>query len=105
MCELAVFAAGGAARATPLRSRWPCQLCSRRNREGLQPIMASPLLWLSVCLCHLLCAQDLPLLDLRPARITFASDYFEQMIKTATGLIQAGFMYADDTPTEEVRDW
>lgn len=103
------------------------QLCSRHSIEGLQPINTSPVLWPSVCLRHLLCAQDLPLLatanvgvclrhlcccaqdlpllDLHPARITFASDYFEEMIDTATGLIQAGFMYADDTPTEEVRGW
>jgi hypothetical protein len=46
--------------------------------------------------------QDLPLLDLHPSRITYASDYFRQMVDTATVLIEAGFLYADDTPTEEV---
>jgi glutamyl/glutaminyl-tRNA synthetase len=45
----------------------------------------------------------MPLLDLHPDRITYASDYFGEMVATATGLIQAGFLYADDTPSEEVR--
>jgi glutamyl/glutaminyl-tRNA synthetase len=46
--------------------------------------------------------QDLPLLDLHPDRITYASDYFGDMVATATGLIEAGFLYADNTPSEEV---
>lgn len=44
----------------------------------------------------------MPLLGLTPSRITYASDYFEPMVSTATGLIEAGFLYADDTPTEQV---
>lgn len=54
------------------------------------------------CSCSCL-LQDLPLLDLHPDRITYASDYFEEMVATATGLIDAGFLYADDTPSDEVR--
>jgi len=44
----------------------------------------------------------MPLLGLAPSRITYASDYFEAMVSTVTGLIEAGFLYADDTPTEQV---
>lgn len=42
-------------------------------------------------------------MGLRPSQITHASDYFGPMIETATDLVEAGFLYADDTPVEEVR--
>lgn len=48
------------------------------------------------------CIQDLPLLNLQPDRITYASDYFQGMIETASGLVKDGFLYTDDTPSEEV---
>jgi glutamyl-tRNA synthetase len=51
----------------------------------------------------LLLIQDMPLLGLHPNRVTYASDHFQGMIETATRLIRTGFLYADDTPVEEVR--
>ena len=58
---------------------------------------------LLLLLLLLLLLQDMPMLGLQPSLISYASDYFQVMIETATQLIVQGFLYADDTPSEQVR--
>ena len=36
--------------------------------------------------------------------ITYTSDYFPELLDLAERLIKAGFMYADDTPVEQMRE-
>ena len=36
--------------------------------------------------------------------ITYTSDYFPEMLDLAVRLIRAGFLYADDTPVEQMRE-
>ena len=36
--------------------------------------------------------------------ITYTSDYFPEMLDLAERLIKAGFLYADDTPVEQMRE-
>ena len=36
--------------------------------------------------------------------ITYTSDYFPEMLDLAERLIKARFMYADDTPVEQMRE-
>lgn len=48
-------------------------------------------------------AQDMPLLGLTPSAISYASDHFASMATDATALVATGFLYADDTPVDEVR--
>ena len=36
-------------------------------------------------------------------RVTYTSDYFPQLLDLAERLIRAGHLYADDTPTEQMR--
>ena len=43
------------------------------------------------------------MLGLQPSLTSYASDYFQSMRDTATQLILQGFLYADDTPSEQVR--
>jgi len=36
--------------------------------------------------------------------ITYTSDYFPEMFDLAERLVKAGFIYADDTPVEQMRE-
>ncbi|KAF8059742.1 glutamate--tRNA ligase [Scenedesmus sp. PABB004] len=47
--------------------------------------------------------QDLPLLRLCPSGRSFASDFFGAMAADAGRLIACGFLYADDTPLDQMR--
>ena len=42
-------------------------------------------------------------IEFRPP-ITYTSDYFPEMLDLAERLIKAGFLYADDTPVEQMRE-
>lgn len=42
-------------------------------------------------------------IDFKPP-ITYTSDYFPEMMDLAERLIKAGFLYADDTPVEQMRE-
>ena len=44
--------------------------------------------------------NDLKTLEITPDRVTYSSDYFEQIQEFARTLISQGHMYADDTPQE-----
>ena len=37
-------------------------------------------------------------------KLTHTSDYFPQMLDLAERLIKKGYMYADDTPLEQMRE-
>ncbi|ODV94262.1 hypothetical protein PACTADRAFT_35068 [Pachysolen tannophilus NRRL Y-2460] len=47
--------------------------------------------------------EDLQLLGIKGDRITYSSDYFEQMYDLAVKLIKEGKAYCDDTPLEKMR--
>ncbi len=47
--------------------------------------------------------KDLEDLGIKGDRLTYTSDYFDKMIQICTLLIQAGKVYADDTPVETMR--
>lgn len=47
---------------------------------------------------------DMARLGLRYERITYTSDYFEQLADCAQRMIGAGYLYADDTPVERMRE-
>ncbi|RMZ57589.1 hypothetical protein APUTEX25_001789 [Auxenochlorella protothecoides] len=47
---------------------------------------------------------DMQRLGLRYAGITYTSDYFEQLAECARRMIAKGYLYADDTPVEQMRE-
>lgn len=47
--------------------------------------------------------KDLNDLGIVGDRLTYTSDYFDQLIQLATQLIQSGVVYADNTPIEVMR--
>ena len=48
--------------------------------------------------------QDLALLGIQPDRISYSSDYFQQMYEGCVKLIQQGKAYADNTPKDVMGD-
>lgn len=44
--------------------------------------------------------EDLELLQIKPNRFTYSSDYFDLMLQYCTKLIEEGKAYVDDTPAE-----
>ena len=48
--------------------------------------------------------QDLAAMGIRYNKLSYTSDYFDQMQQLAVKLIEAGYMYADDTPMEQMRE-
>jgi glutamyl-tRNA synthetase len=48
--------------------------------------------------------HDLSLLGITPDRMSYSSDYFQEMYKACVKMIQDGKAYADDTPTLKMRD-
>ena len=48
--------------------------------------------------------QDVASLGVQYERLTYTSDYFPQMQACADKLLQAGVLYADDTPQQQMRD-
>lgn len=47
---------------------------------------------------------DLKVLGVEWSRLTYTSDYFPQLLELGELLIKAGHAYADDTPTEKMRE-
>ncbi|KAI8474393.1 MAG: tRNA synthetases class I, catalytic domain-containing protein [Monoraphidium minutum] len=47
--------------------------------------------------------REMPLLGLSPGAVSRASDHFAAMAADAAALLVGGFLYADDTPLEEMR--
>ena len=47
--------------------------------------------------------RDLATLEIKPDRVTFTSDYFEQTREYMEQLIRMELAYADDTPSEEMK--
>lgn len=47
--------------------------------------------------------KDLDDLGIKSDKLTYTSDYFEQLLDMATALIKKGVIYADDTPVEVMR--
>jgi len=47
--------------------------------------------------------QDLKTLEITPDRVTFSSDYFQEIQDYCRKLIQDGNAYCDDTPAEEMK--
>ena len=47
--------------------------------------------------------RDTAVLGVTYDKLTHTSDYFPQMLDLAERLIQKGYMYADDTPLEQMR--
>lgn len=48
--------------------------------------------------------EDLELLGIKGDRITYSSDYFQEMYELCVKLIKEGKAYCDDTPTEKMRE-
>lgn len=48
--------------------------------------------------------EDLELLGIKGDRVTYSSDYFQQMYDMCVQLIKEGGAYCDDTPTEQMRE-
>lgn len=48
--------------------------------------------------------EDLALLGIKGDKITYSSDYFDQMYDLALQLIKSGQAYCDDTPLEKMRE-
>eukprot|EP00878_Enallax_costatus_P010415 GHUV01010871.1.p1 GENE.GHUV01010871.1~~GHUV01010871.1.p1 ORF type:complete len:501 (+),score=123.71 GHUV01010871.1:69-1571(+) len=48
--------------------------------------------------------KDMQVLGLKYETITYTSDYFPQMLDLGERLIEAGVLYADDTPVEQMRE-
>ncbi|PLB45689.1 glutamyl-tRNA synthetase [Aspergillus steynii IBT 23096] len=48
--------------------------------------------------------EDLSLLGIQPDRISYSSDYFQQMYEGCVKLIQSGKAYADNTPKDIMKD-
>lgn len=47
--------------------------------------------------------MDVAALGVSYQRLTYTSDYFLQLVDLAERLIRAGHLYADDTPSEQMR--
>lgn len=47
--------------------------------------------------------MDVAALGVSYQRLTYTSDYFPQLVDLAERLIRAGHLYADDTPSEQMR--
>lgn len=47
--------------------------------------------------------RDLGTLEIKPDRVTFTSDYFDQTKEYMEKMIKLGYAYADDTPGEEMK--
>lgn len=48
--------------------------------------------------------EDLKLLGIKGDRLTFSSDYFQEMFDLCVKMIKEGKAYCDDTPTERMRE-
>ncbi|SMN18041.1 similar to Saccharomyces cerevisiae YGL245W GUS1 Glutamyl-tRNA synthetase (GluRS), forms a complex with methionyl-tRNA synthetase (Mes1p) and Arc1p [Maudiozyma saulgeensis] len=48
--------------------------------------------------------EDLSLLGIKGDRITYSSDYFQEMYDMCVAMIKEGKAYCDDTPTEKMRE-
>ncbi|AMD22657.1 HHL113Wp [Eremothecium sinecaudum] len=48
--------------------------------------------------------EDLTLLGIKGDRVTYSSDYFQQMYDYCVQMIKDGLAYCDDTPTERMRE-
>ncbi|SCU95564.1 LADA_0G16270g1_1 [Lachancea dasiensis] len=48
--------------------------------------------------------EDLELLGIKGDRVTYSSDYFQEMFDLCVKLIKEGKAYCDDTPTEKMRE-
>lgn len=48
--------------------------------------------------------EDLELLGIKGDRVTYSSDYFQEMYDKCVQLIKEGGAYCDDTPTEQMRE-
>lgn len=48
--------------------------------------------------------QDVAALGITYEKLTHTSDYFPEMLDLAERLIKKGYMYADDTPLEQMRE-
>ena len=48
--------------------------------------------------------EDLALVDIKPDRTSYTSDYFEHLYQECVRIIKEGHAYADDTPQEKMRD-
>ena len=48
--------------------------------------------------------EDLSLLGIKGDRVTFSSDYFQEMYDMCVAMIKEGKAYCDDTPTEKMRE-
>ncbi|SCU82875.1 LAFA_0D00540g1_1 [Lachancea sp. 'fantastica'] len=48
--------------------------------------------------------EDLELLGIKGDRVTYSSDYFQEMFDLCVQLIKDGKAYCDDTPTEKMRE-
>ncbi|CCF60353.1 hypothetical protein KAFR_0J02890 [Kazachstania africana CBS 2517] len=48
--------------------------------------------------------EDLELLGIKGDRVTYSSDYFQEMYDLCVQLIKEGGAYCDDTPTEKMRE-
>lgn len=48
--------------------------------------------------------QDVAALGITYEKLTHTSDYFPEMLDLAERLIKKGYIYADDTPLEQMRE-
>lgn len=48
--------------------------------------------------------EDLALVDIKPDKTSYTSDYFEHLYQEAVRMIKEGHAYADNTPQEKMRD-
>lgn len=48
--------------------------------------------------------EDLSLLGIKGDRVTYSSDYFQEMYDRCVAMIKEGKAYCDDTPTEKMRE-
>ena len=48
--------------------------------------------------------QDVAALGITFEKLTHTSDYFPEMLDLAERLIKKGFIFADDTPLEQMRE-
>lgn len=48
--------------------------------------------------------EDLALVDIKPDKTSYTSDYFEHLYQECVRMIKEGHAYADDTPQEKMRD-
>ena len=47
--------------------------------------------------------QDVALLEIKPDKFSFTSDFFEKCLECAEQLIQKGLAYVDDTPADQMK--